>query len=177
MARAVSDNRVAPLVAAITEALHRPGKDLKAAIQAMLTAYLGWHKEFPSGLRLVRMLEEADARPELNRATGMNQRLGEVLATGLDRLGNGRVFTRVPSRLYAVLLAPAMSATPLEPVSTTDDEDDAEWMETLTRMAMTELGLAEERSQRKPSGKVPNKQQSLSPDGAPPENAQRGLDL
>ena len=124
------------------------------------------------------MLEEADATPDLNRSSGMNLRLGEALAAWLRQFGNASKPTRSPSQLYAILLAPAMSGTSPDYVSSADGDSDgdAEWIQTLTEMATVGLGFINGRWQRRPSGNALDKQPSSSK-GSPPESAQRKLGI
>jgi AcrR family transcriptional regulator len=169
LAVAVHQAVLSPLIAAIECSLRGHENNLREAISALLAAYFDWVEEFPTHLRLMRLLEASTLRPGEVQANGMEECLGKALSEGLDRLSNVKLAPRSPSELYVIVLAPAVASAP---TGNHNGSKTPEWIRTLTDVAIAGLPPAAGRL-RNPKTRTSGQDQPTSEDADFPDEPQR----
>lgn len=159
LAAAVYDDVVSELIAGCEAALNGQGRDLQAAVRALLRACLVWGKKARARRHLLVLLEANVSIRTMTAAGGLQTRMEKVLASWADPLIKvERVVPMSPAQMFAVMLAPVLSIVGSEEFD--DAFKPAEWVNRLTEFALSAVtphGLKPEAPGPAGSSKVSSK--------------------
>ncbi len=150
-------------------ALHEHKADIEAAIRALLAEVLSWPEQFPRELRLCRLLASYVTARGGRAVPSLSERLALLLAAWAEPfIGRGLVIPLSSTQLYALILAPALSASVDAGATFAKAESGIDWLELLSLNAIRAIQVPADKVKRRspsPSQTVPN-QASLFPDGS-----------
>jgi AcrR family transcriptional regulator len=139
LAAAVTEDLACRLAADAEKALQAAhGQDVAAAVGALLSAALHWPRRFPGHQRLIGSIAAFTPQPA---QAGIEQRLERILTDWAEPLIRmGAVAPLSPTQLYAVVLAPAISAAaPAAPAGAKGQGPAIEWLQILTAAALAAI--------------------------------------
>jgi AcrR family transcriptional regulator len=134
LAAAVYDDIAAGMVADCAAALNGQGRDVQAAIHALLQACQAWPERYPNYHRLSGLLKANMSMATFTEVGELQQRLEQVLAAWAEpRIKTGFVRPMSGAQLFAVMLAPVMAVRGGGQIH--EGENSAVWHETLLQVA------------------------------------------